>query len=59
MYLLWSQKVRVSQRELALAAFPYSDSLQGVSCCSQARKQIINNLAQEETFQGNVPLQPE
>lgn len=34
-------------------------SVQGVSCCSQAGKQTINNRAQEETFQGNVPLRPE
>jgi len=50
----------VSQRELVLAAFPScSESLQGVSCCRQSRKQTINNVAKEEAFQGSVPLQPE
>lgn len=54
------QKAGVSQRELVLAAFPsYPDSSQGVSCCCQATKQTINNLAKEESFQGNVPRQPE
>lgn len=42
------------------AASPsYSDALRGVRCCSQAGKQTINNLAKEEMFQENVPLQPE